>query len=387
MIKEINIKESPYGDQYVALLDYCFRNWGREDLIKEWEVLCQQYPECKVLGYIENDSLASVVTFSNREIYVDGNKVKMYGVGGVATKSTHRSGGICTEVFKVCLEKMYQEQVPFAMLAPFSYSFYEKLGWSWCYDYNTYDIKIEAFKNIRGTYKLDLIEGDHLSQLAAYYEKQIKNYNGTTRRSVKDWESKIAPDKGRYGVMCKNEKNDVAGYMLYEISDQFKVVEIEYTNKNALESLLGFISRHSAQVTCSSIKTASHVELRDVLSNPKCRAEKVAYMMGRIVWLEGALACYNYSNDGSCVIQINDDLLKQNTGTYKLTIENGRMVKIERTNEQHQIGLDIKALTKLILGFRTIDQLSELEQVQVFEKESLAFFKKKPSKVVLYDFF
>ena len=188
MIKTVKINEdkATYEQRFIDLMTYCFKMCTAEDFKEDWK---RSTPGKEtVLGALDEETLASCISIPYRTMYVDGKPLKMAGLGGVTTASTYRSGGICSNLIKEGLKVMHEEGAVYSMLAPFSYEFYEKLGWKWCYNNIIYSFEIERLKKFKNEGRIEYVNTTTMKELNMFYETYIQKLNGACTRDEIHWE-------------------------------------------------------------------------------------------------------------------------------------------------------------------------------------------------------
>lgn len=387
-IIKINENKSIYENRFIDLMTYCFKMCTEEDFKTDWNL---STPEREtILGSFDGEVLASCITIPYRQIYVDGKCLKMAGLGGVATASTYRSGGICSNLIKEGIKVMYEQGAVYSLLAPFSYEFYQKLGWKWCYNNLTYTFEIDKLKKFRNEGYIEYLSETNRLELNNYYEGYIQGLNGSCIRDKHHWERRISRKLDHYTVLYRNTEGKIQGYMIYKLIHAtltFEVVEMQYSNMSTLRSFLNYISTHSAQVFNVQMNVKEHDLILDVLSNPRCNASIQSYMMAKIIDVQKALEAYNFVKNGTFVIGVKDDICEWNDGCFEININ--KEVTVSKTDKQADFVLDIRDLAQVLIGFRTLLDLDTLEKIQWNQtSESMkSFFKTERSKVALYDYF
>lgn len=388
-IKILNNEGNKYKDAYIGLMTYCFRMCTEESFQKDWENTSIE--EGAIFGSLdEEEVLASSITVLHKSIFVNGKKAAMGGIGAVTTAGQYRSGGVCSNLIKESLKYMKEKEMVFSMLAPFSYPFYQKFGWKCCYEAYITEIpmlELRAFKN-KG--KFEPITAKTKEDIAVFYDKMAQKYNGTGVRTDKDWEKALATKEGGYGVVYKNGDGTIEGYMLYKIMHhtlEFNIKEILFATQAAATSLLNFAYAHEAQANKVVIRTFALAQLLDILPNPRLKCTLEPGMMGRIIDVLKAMYYYDFNGCGNIIIKINDDTCEWNNKTFKVEFTHNEVTNVVETKEQAQLEIDIRELTQLILGFRTLQELKELERVKVLDEKVSTYFKPTRSKSALYDFF
>lgn len=386
---ELNKEKDLYEKRFLELMCYCFKMCTEEDFRLDWLL---STPEREtILGLVDGKVLASCITIPYKTIYIDGKPIPMAGVGGVTTASTYRSGGVCSSLIKEGLKVMYEKGAVFSMLAPFSYEFYEKLGWKWCYNNMGYTFEIDRLKRFKNEGHITYVTASNEQELKAFYEGYIKTVNGACIRDDVQWGKKTSKKLDHYTILYKNDKGQIEGYMIYKIVHatlQFEVVEMQYTTMKALRSFFNYIYSHNAQVTKVNILAKEHDVILDILPNPRCEAHLSSYMMGRIIDVIKALESYTFIKKGSFIIEVEDDVCEWNTGYFKVVVED-KGVRVEKTEEKPSFKIDVRELMQLIIGFKTLKELDNIEVIEWYQnkEEVMSMFKTDKSVVALYDYF
>ncbi|MEG2895430.1 MAG: GNAT family N-acetyltransferase [Niameybacter sp.] len=391
MMKYIKLNEdkSTYEQRFIDLMAYCFKMCEPEDFKRDWNL---STPEREtVLGSFDGETLASCITISYRQIYIDNKCLKMAALGGVTTASTYRSGGICSNLIKEGLKVMYEQGTVYSVLAPFSYEFYQKLGWKWCYNNISYSFNMDSLKKFKSQGHIEYIAQDTQFELNAYYEACIQKINGSCIRDDYHWDRCISRRLDHYTILYRNHEGQVEGYMIYKMTHAtltFEVVEMQYSNMVALRSFFNYISSHSAQVTTVQINAKEHDVILDVMSNPRCQATIQSYMMVRVIDVQKALEAYHFNQDGSFNIEVKDDQCEWNNGCFTLNIERGQ-ASVRKVPVKTDLTIDIRELAQVLIGFRTLEDLEQLERVTWNQsgEQVRNYFKRQRNKVALYDYF
>ncbi len=386
---ELNKEKELYEKRFIDLMCYCFKMCTEEDFRLDW--LLSTPDRETILGLLDEEVLASCITIPYKTIYIEGKPVSMAGVGGVTTASTYRSGGVCSRLIQEGLKVMYEKGAVFSMLAPFSYEFYQKLGWKWCYNNMQYVFEVDRLKRFKNEGHISYVTAKNEQELKDFYEAYIKQLNGSCIRDDVQWGKRTSKKLDHYTVLYRNDQGQVEGYMIYKIVHeklQLEVVEMQYTSMKALRSFFNYIYVHNAQVTTVSIEAKEHDLILDVLPNPRCEAKLISYMMGRIVNVVKALECYNFIKEGTFIIQVEDDICEWNNGYFKVTIK-ANQVEVQQVQEKPDFKIDVRELMQLIIGFKTLKDIDKVKAVEWYQNKEhiMELFKATRSEVALYDYF
>lgn len=386
---ELNKEKDLYEKQFIKLMCYCFKMCTEEDFKLDWLL---STPEREtILGLVDEKVLASCITIPYKTMYIDGQAIPIAGVGGVTTDSMYRSGGVCSTLIKEGLKVMYERGVVFSMLAPFSYEFYQKLGWKWCYNNMSYTFEIDRLKRFKNEGHIEYVTAGNEEALKVFYEAYIKTINGACIRDDVQWGKRTSRKLDHYTILYKNNEGKVEGYMIYKIVHQtlqFEVIEMQYTTMKALRSFFNYMYSHSAQVTKVNISAKEHDVILDILPNPRCEAHLSSYMMGRIINIVKALESYTFVKDGSFIIEVEDDICEWNKGCFKVSVKDG-VTTVQKVEEEPNCKIDIRELMQVIIGFKTLKDIHTIEEIEWYnhKEEVMSIFKTNKSVVALYDYF
>lgn len=378
LINQLEKENSIQKDAFLKLVGYSFRACGSEPFRKDWESFTPDVG--MIMGNWDGDVLASTIMITHRKIMMDGKSIRMDGLGGVATSPVYRNGGWCSTLIKEGLKQMYNDGAVFSALAPFSYAFYEKLGWKWCYNYLTYKIPMSELVDFKNQCNIECIDESNLGELKVFYRSHIKTINGIGDREDWNWQNRfeVAP----YGIVARNQDQQIVGYMLYEIyqgQDLFKVWEIQSQSDKALKAMFSYIYGHCGQVGNVEIMTPEYIDLLDYWKNPRWGCTKNTGMMLRVVNVEEALKAYDYASEGTFIIKVEDEVCEWNNKCFKVKVQ-GETINIEETGQMADVVINIRQLTQVLIGFRT---LAEVEHEGTLKE----FFKETRGRVVLMDSF
>lgn len=384
--KEIFCDE--YKKQYIDLMTYCFKSVKEDDITTLWS----EFDKSKgtLLGNLDNGKIAASILIYNYTINLNGNKVKMGGIGNVSTYPTYRVKGACADLLKKGLKIMNENDMVISFLGPFKYEFYEKFGWKWSLNLYNYEFDIKLLKDfkLKGDFKIATKEDYKL--LDTLYENGTQDINGVVKRNEYLWEKRLTKADSFIAIYY-DEAKAAKGYLNYFISNDskyFHVNEIIYNDFNTLENLLAYIYIHNAQTPRVSITDRNETNILDILPSPRVEAKYISDMMVRIVNVQKALKVYNFVKDGEFSLKVDDPQCEWNNKTFKVIINNKKANQIEAVDSlTPDIALNIKELTQLIMGFRTLEDLANQNKVKLNSQDIIQFFTNKRHKAGIYDYF
>ncbi|WP_338139542.1 GNAT family N-acetyltransferase [Paenibacillus thiaminolyticus] len=157
------------------------------------------------------------------------------------------------------------------------------------------------------------------------------------------------------------------GYLLYEMKEsRMKVKEFVPLNGEARIGLWNFICQHDSMVEQVELWAAPDEPLNFALRNPRITRDATPLVMGRIVDAEAFLVRYPFqwqSVDEALILHIDDPHAEWNN--ISVSLQDGDMKVIARHTKpdglaDNELRLSILALTTLLFGYRSPDELHQL---------------------------
>ena len=263
----------------------------------------------------EKDELTSMVIDSHFEVFWKSQKVKMSGLGYVASYPEFRGNGGIRKIMTKLLRDNYEVGTALSYLAPFSYEFYGKFGYAYSFDRKVYTIPAYAFPiGKKGTGEItrkplkDIATRELWLELNGIHEK---SYNqGSLARSQDNWEYYFL-HKFQPQVAIYREAGEAQGYLLYDFSGKtFEIIELISQTTEAKEALYRFISSHAGQFENFRWTTTPDMTLEYDMTEPEyAQIQLVPYMQARIVNLTEFLKVNGLPSFSAEVV---DELIPEN---------------------------------------------------------------------------
>ncbi|BFH68229.1 MAG: GNAT family N-acetyltransferase [Paenibacillus dendritiformis] len=353
----------------IHLSEYAFQYQVPEE---ERKGRLERLKQHRIFGVVEDGVVAAKAHLIPFEIYLEGEPLRMGGIGSVATYPEYRRQGYVKGLLAHLLAVMKEEGQTVSMLHPFSVSFYRKYGWELITDY------------CRSVYaKSDLVplqpapdgiirrctKASHSADLEQVYDRFARRHAGMLKRSTDRWLHAVYGN--RFAAVYYDEEKKPQGYMLYEVKEsRMKVKEFAPLNGEARVGLWNFICQHDSMVDQVELWAAPDEPLNFALRNPRITREATPLIMGRIVDAEAFLARYPFQWQGvdeALILHIGDPYAEWNN--ISVSLQDGGMKVIARGTSpdadanaaaDHELRLSIPALTTLLFSYRRPDELRQL---------------------------
>jgi predicted acetyltransferase len=323
---------------------------------------------------IEKDGdIRASATVLPLEVFVDGRPVPMGGIAAVATDPAYRRRGFAGELMHDVLRTMREREMHLSMLHPFAQVFYRAYGWELATEATAYTLKptdlptsneqrrVRAYREEDLPKMMDLLEGE-----AARRSCCVRRSEGRWRNllSRKDWQVAVYEQEGR-----------LEGYIQYRMSDwrdreprrTLSVQELVCSTVGAWRALISFLAAQDPLVFEIEHSTPRGEPLHPYLRNSYVKAEIEPEFMLRLVDVEGALNYLSRTPEAPLVLEVSDDVIPQNTGSY--TVGSGEVVR--GAEAEARVSLDVRQLAQLYAGYLPASQLARHGLVKTGPPEAL----------------
>lgn len=307
----------------------------------------------------------------------DGGAYKLGGIGGVSTLPPYRHNGAIRASLSASLRDMYENGFTFSYLYPFSTQYYRKFGYEVGAEARRWVMPLADIrpKDVGGTIE-QIFPGDDFSPLLEVYDACFADCNMSAVRDRYDagLEKAKLMEEHRYVYVWRNEAGAPRGLMIAHKTreDGAVVMDCNHTfgaqNENgflfcdmeALSALLFFVkSAFSADYDKISFTTRREIDLTSLVGeNNSASCSMFWNGMLRVVNVRRVLENCNCRGAGCVRIAIEDPVLPENCGTWKLTFAPGQVNFVEKTEEKPDVSLTINAFSALICGARDVHSLA-----------------------------
>lgn len=307
----------------------------------------------------------------------DGGAYKLGGIGGVSTLPPYRHNGAIRASLSASLRDMYENGFTFSYLYPFSTQYYRKFGYEVGAEARRWVMPLADIrpKDVGGTIE-QIFPGDDFSPLLEVYDACFADCNMSAVRDRYDagLEKAKLMEEHRYVYVWRNEAGAPRGLMIAHKTreDGAVVMDCNHTfgaqNENgflfcdmeALSALLFFVkSAFSADYDKISFTTRREIDLTSLVGeNNSASCSMFWNGMLRVVNVRRVLENCNCRGTGCVRIAVEDTILPENCGTWKLTFAPGQVNFVEKTEEKPDATMTINAFSALICGARDVHSLA-----------------------------
>ncbi len=327
----------------------------------------------KTFGVWDDAGLQAMVGVIEYEIYLGAEvTVPMGGVAAVASLPASRGKGYAGACLKYSLERMRDAGQVVSSLFPFSFDYYDRFGWAWVGIQRNYEVKTRALKGAPETEDVRAATEADRPAIAAAYAEYARRYRGAVVRGEKLWNQVLNSTEKEYRYTYVYERaGHVEGYLSYKGGNResTKLREFVSLTPTARRALLGLLRRHSMQIDKFAWDAPSDDLLWSTFMHWDLTTKMEPTTQARIVDVAGALKAWRPKRcaSGKTVVAVRDEAAPWNQATWRVEYRDGE-VAAERTEEAHQVSLDIRALSQAYFGIPTLAEIRAADRLTVHDE-------------------
>ncbi len=319
-------------------------------------------------AFDEQDKMTACMVGGPFEINYFGGFVPMCGIGGVACLPEHRRGGQIRKLLSYVLQTAYERGDAFSALYPFDHGFYRKFGYELCCRRLQCVIpmsQLAHFPTVGSTEQY--FPGGDDSAIRQIYQQFCHSINGACKRDDRLWKKRIEQDPYKtriYTYVWRDESGVPSAYVTltpdkHDGDPAYNIIDCAYVSPSALRGLLGFLRLMAPQGDSLLWRLQPGIDPFILFPDPYAvEAKWNTDGMFRVVNVLSCLQNRSYGLlDGQCTLQVTDDIIPQNNGTYRILFSKDG-AQVERCEDDApDARLSIQALTQLLLGANTVDEM------------------------------
>ena len=333
-------------------------------------------------------------------VHFDGQIYTMTGIGGVATLPQYRRSGGIRKCFEAALPAMYDNNVTFSYLYPFSSVYYRKFGYEMGCEKLQYHIELSYLKTFDVTGKCHLVEPENLmlDDIKEVYRVWQNKYNMMIANEDYEfaWVLDSNPVKNQeFTYVYKDENQKPLGYMTVKQVNEadgrnVQCTRLCFTCVEGFKGLMNILKALGSDHRCATFDVPADVDLTLLLPEWSMGAvsqKRFWAGMVRVVNVEKVLAGTRYIGDGSISIAIKDAQIAANNTTFQVTFKDGACTNIIKDDSINaDICMGINEFSRLIIGTCDTASLAYMDNVTVHNSTATLdqVFYKKPNMIVEY---
>ena len=304
-------------------------------------------------------------------MWFDGQKVAMYGIGGVASAPESRRQGNIRGIFEKAFCDIYEKGAVFSHLYPFSHDYYRKFGYEHVGRAIKYTLSLgpaRKLKNNGSAY--EFIKGDVAKdKIIEVYETYASRHNNMISRTQERWNEIL--DVNLFGAerlyYWKDAKNNIKSWAKFKKNGNIiEIQDISWTDHESMLGILQFIGMFEGAAEKMSL-AASPEFIPELYWNNlyDIQTENKWLGMNRVVNAKHALELMKKpSNPGKFTIKIVDKFASWNNNTYAVEF-GGNDCAVKTTDSSADVETSELALVHMIIGVYDFEQIAHRDDVCV----------------------
>ena len=367
-------KVTPEEKLYVSRLQsIVFSDSGaNEEAIRE-RIAKGEYDSSGTYGAVgENGQIFAGMEVIPYTMWFDGQRVDMYGIGGVASAPETRRMGHIRKIFEKVMGDIYEKGAVFSHLYPFSHDYYRKFGYEPAGSAKKYTLPLGPARALKtGGTACDFLRGDKAGEeLAGIYEAYASRHNMMVSRSRERWNEVF--DISLFGenrlYYWKNADSKIKSWAKFKKNgNTIEIRDIAWADHEGMLGILQFIGMFDGAAENLSIK-ASPEFIPELYWNNLYDIEISNDWQGmsRVVNVKRALELMKKpAGEGKFTIKVNDDFAGWNNHTYEIEYGGGEC-GVKAVNKNADAETSARALVPMILGLYEFEQIANKPDVCVF---------------------
>ena len=310
---------------------------------------------------IEEDSqIRSMLQLNPYLIQVEESQFPCHYIIAVATEENYRKRGYMGELLKRSMKDMYDRKEPFTFLMPAAEAIYTPYDFRFIYaqeqcESRGMDGKPEmewVDASMRDTYDMADFFNSHFAERYQVYAVRDEKYYQTMN---------FEQQSENGGVKLLKKEGKLVGMFAYACEEQ--TVEIR-------EPLYLPGCEEEFQKAVHALAPVGNFPVKIYAGQSCTSSKKVPMIMARILHLESLLSAMKVKEGEElcCSFAVLDPLITKNSRVWKLTGgADSRDIQVRETEDSEGV-ITISALTSLLFGYRTVDEVREEEDVILPER-------------------
>lgn len=333
----------------------------------------------------EDDEIRAMLQLNPYQVKLQGSVVPSDYIVGVATQAEYRGGGYMRNLLIHALQDQYSQKMPFTFLMPAAEAIYYPYDFRFVYDQKQIEFD-EAFFSARKEYKNDehrnvsqeqIVDRDarfmDAGKMAAFVEENFSDcWNVVALRNAQYYQTQILEQQSEFGGMrLVFEEEKLACIYAYAKEEGLEIREpLCLEGKEALL----WASVDGLREPEEKVMVYGLEEIPDCLDGEKSVSKGIykekPVIMVRIVHLQELFSKMKIPSECEihCSFAVIDPILHKNSRIWKLSSSKGEESLNVSETEDSQGVLSIAALTEILFGYKTPEEIRAEESVILTEE-------------------
>lgn len=373
---EVRLLREDEAEEAYALASLAFLQGRRET---PWANDPNRPPIAAIGVWDDRGYQAQAIVLSFRVHMGPDAVVRMGGIAGVACKPAARGRGYARAALTRALEHMRDAGEAVSTLYPFSWAFYQQLGWDWTGMNRRYRAATRILRptdETAGCREAGPADREHVIGI---YRRFAPRYRGMHDRDEKQWNTVLddTPETRTYTYLYESQTGP-EGYLTYSggSGDTTDLREFICLNARAQGAMLGLLGRLDMQTRHVEWRAPSDDLLWSVLCDHDLDTRLWPMTQARVVDLQAALSQWRPepSASGRFAMGVADQQADWNSGVWEVEFADGA-VSVRRSAGEPQIAMHIRAFSQAFFGVPDPVALRRADKVTVSDEAGFEAFR------------
>ena len=347
-------------------------------------------------GAFDGDAMMATVSAEALSMNFDGRLCPMAAVGGVATLPQYRGQGCIREIFRRMLPELYDGGCDFSYLYAFSNAFYRQFGYESCVQLMEMTVDLGQLRPEKTVGRWELRDPAHplTAPMEALDRLWEERYNMMVRREMPEppapgeqayvwWNSQGQP--GAYVIFRRVSRPTLRGFEELDL----RCSRLRFADREGFQAVLGLLRTMAADCRLAVFSLPAGCGMEYLLPEWSLHAAdrrvQTAGMVRVINVMEVLKKARYRGGSGEMVLELQDDVIKENCGRFRVRYRDGRAEALERTDKSPDAVLTIAAFSALVCGVAELSQAGLwMKGVEIRNDRAEALFYRKPMMVNSY---
>lgn len=333
----------------------------------------------------EDDEIRAMLQLNPYQVKLQESVVPSDYIVGVATQAEYRGRGYMRNLLIHALQDQYSQKMPFTFLMPVAEAIYYPYDFRFVYEQKQIELD-EAFFSARKEYKNDkyrnisqerIVDRDarfmDAGKMAAFVEENFSDcWNVVALRNAQYYQTQILEQQSEFGGMrLVFEEEKLVCIYAYAKEEGLDIREpLCLEGKEALL----WASVDGLREPEEKVMVYGLEEIPDCLDGEKSVSKGIykekPVIMVRIVHLQGLFSKMKIPSECEihCSFAVIDPILHKNSRIWKLSSSKGEESLSMSETEDSQGVLSIAALTEILFGYKTPEEIRAEESVILTEE-------------------
>lgn len=314
-------------------------------------------------------------------------RLRMGGVGGVATWADQRGRGHVDRLLRQGLVAMRDSGQVVSSLYPFAFSFYRRLGWEWTGEHRRITLPLrELPRAMPSGWSVEPLEGsvaDVRAVLEPLWSAHARRIRGAFPSEHHQWDGRLAHsgDRTTYPYVARDGSGTARGYLLWRYGDQDRgEVRLWVSGDADTDAALATLLRDfGMQCPEATVDVVDDHPIKARLCHHSMKVELQTDFQSRVVDIEAAVAALGRVPvpDGAARIRVSDPWAGWNDGSWELRVDGG-IASARRTSSASDpdLSASIGAFSQLFHGCPSLEALVRAGQVDIREGAGLEWLRR-----------